>query len=773
MKNISLHHRLFIGFAVVTLLLAVSVSSTLLLVGTTKENSDRVVHLRVPTALASSDMSRDIYASLAALRGWMLTGEIRFKIQREHVWESIDQTSTRIDTLSKKWTNQDNVNRWNNFKAVLYHFSVAQRRVENIAHTVNQRPATDILLSKAVPRVAMMTQQITSMINHEIASDDDGRIQLLGTMADVRSSLILALSSIRSYLLTGDKKFVNEYKKHWAQNDKRLADLSRSELYLSAEHGAELSKFKNNRAEFVLLPPKMFEIRASNRWDMANYFLITEAIPRAEILLKLLLGYTQEDGTPMQGMVDNQRDLLEADAADEADLVSKLYILQWVLLVVGVVFGVAFALVASRSFTSPIISLENTMLHLARGELDVEVSDQDRGDEIGKMARAVQVFKINAIERNRIEKKQQKTLQELDFQKYAMDEHAIVSVSDIQGNIIYANNKFCEVSGYSKEELIGQTHRIVKSDEHLPSFFVDMWKTISSGNVWHGEIKNKAKDGHYYWVMTTIVPTLNAKGKPFQYISIRTDVTARKEAEIKAVMASRTKSDLMANMSHELRTPLNAIIGFSGFMQEEMFGSVGGDKNREYLDDIHNSGLHLLELINDILDVSAIEAGALELHENNISIPEVTDAAVRLIMPRAKSGQITVTPSIDPKIPHIYADERRVKQIMLNLLSNAVKFTPLGGEISINVWLNDDGSLSLTVSDSGIGMDEEDAVIALSAFGQVDSGLDRKHEGTGLGLPLTKGLVELHGGTLKIKSKKDSGTQISVTFPKERVIWDT
>ena len=236
-----------------------------------------------------------------------------------------------------------------------------------------------------------------------------------------------------------------------------------------------------------------------------------------------------------------------------------------------------------------------------------------------------------------------------------------------------------------------------------------------------------------------------------------------------ANIANRAKSDLMANMSHELRTPLNAIIGFSGTMQQEVFGPVGHDKYREYLDDIHHSGEHLLDLINDILDVSAYEAGALDLHEEYISPSKVVEVSLRLIQPRADTGLVTVTSTVDSELPQIYVDERRVKQILLNLLSNAVKFTPEGGKVTVSSWLNDDGSITFTVVDTGTGMDEEEIEKALSKFGQLDSGLDRKHEGTGLGLPLTVGLVEVHGGTFDIKSKRGHGTTITVIFPKERV----
>ncbi len=253
-------------------------------------------------------------------------------------------------------------------------------------------------------------------------------------------------------------------------------------------------------------------------------------------------------------------------------------------------------------------------------------------------------------------------------------------------------------------------------------------------------------------------------------LALTQEVTERKRAEELAEIASHAKSDLMANMSHELRTPLNAIIGFSETMQEEIFGPLGNDKYREYLDDIHNSGLHLLELINDILDVSAIEAGALELHEERLNLKELVDASIHLVRPPADKGKVTVIPNINDETPLIYADERRVKQVLINLLSNAVKFTPAGGEVSVNAVLNDDGSLAVTIADTGIGMNDEELTLALSSFGQVDSGLDRRHEGTGLGLPLTRGLMDLHGGTLEIESKKGCGTRVTAKFPKERVV---
>jgi PAS domain S-box-containing protein len=352
-----------------------------------------------------------------------------------------------------------------------------------------------------------------------------------------------------------------------------------------------------------------------------------------------------------------------------------------------------------------------------------------------------------------------------------------VFITDVHGTIEYVNFKFTDLTGYTADEAIGQNPRILKSDETPPEIFTDLWQTIQAGREWRGEIKDRRKDGSHFWANETIAPVTNENGKITHYVATHEDITVRKEAELavrsaldEAEVANRAKSDLMANMSHELRTPLNAIIGFSDTMMEETFGPLGNDKYREYLGDIHHSGQHLLKLINDILDISAFEAGAVELNEENVSLTDIIEISIRLITSQADAGQVSVSSTVDGHIPILFADPRRIEQVFLNLLSNAVKFTPQGGQVHVTAKLNDDGSLGVTVADTGIGMNDEEVIKALSTFGQVDSGLNRMHEGSGLGLPLTKGLMELHGGTIEIESEKGHGTLITVTFPKERVL---
>lgn len=237
-------------------------------------------------------------------------------------------------------------------------------------------------------------------------------------------------------------------------------------------------------------------------------------------------------------------------------------------------------------------------------------------------------------------------------------------------------------------------------------------------------------------------------------------------AAAKAEAESRSKSQFLANVSHELRTPLNAIIGFSEIIKNEVMGALNNDQYMNYVKDIHSSGVHLLSLINDILDFSKAEAGKLELQLSELDATKLIKNCMRLVSPRAEEMGVTLTTEVPKEHFIITGDAKKLKQVLLNLLSNSVKFTPQGGEVKVSAWQNVmDDSIAIEVRDTGIGIAPKDISRAMSPFGQVDSALSRKYEGTGLGLPLTKKFVEIMGGTFKIESELNVGTTITITIP--------
>jgi two-component system cell cycle sensor histidine kinase PleC len=237
-----------------------------------------------------------------------------------------------------------------------------------------------------------------------------------------------------------------------------------------------------------------------------------------------------------------------------------------------------------------------------------------------------------------------------------------------------------------------------------------------------------------------------------------------------AESANRTKSMFLATMSHELRTPLNAIIGFSELIGGEMFGPLGNDSYREYANDIRESGQHLLDLINDILDLSKCESGRDELHEENVDISELTRSVKWLVTGRAQDGNVAIETELAADAPMLCADKLKLKQILINLMSNAIKFTDSGGKVTLKAWCSVNSGYVFQVIDTGIGIALEDIPKTLLPFQQIDNRLTRKYEGTGLGLPLSKALVELHGGSLDLQSQVGVGTIVTVRLPAERIV---
>jgi PAS domain S-box-containing protein len=388
------------------------------------------------------------------------------------------------------------------------------------------------------------------------------------------------------------------------------------------------------------------------------------------------------------------------------------------------------------------------------------------------MAMCVMFF-LERIIRSRTETEQNLELAQVSLERASMP----VLWFTPEGEIRYANKGAREFLGYSQEELLSMTIHDI-APPYLPTEWQRDWSSLKEEGSTNIEQYYSTRDRELVPVdMTTIY--VGSKDRDLGCMFVR-DITERKkaEADLHAAMsrvesANQTKSEFLASVSHELRTPLNAIIGFSEVIKDQIFGPTDWVKYRSYAEDIYSSGQHLLALINEILDLSKVESGTAELHEEDIEVPSLVQSALKLVEHHAKTGEVALDLDIRDDLPLLWADERKLKQILVNLLANAVKFTEPGGAVTFRAWCREDSGFVFQVVDTGIGIAASDIPKALLQFGQIDSNLSRKYEGTGLGLPLSKALIELHGGSLDLQSQLGVGTTVTVRFPPNRLIPST
>ncbi len=364
--------------------------------------------------------------------------------------------------------------------------------------------------------------------------------------------------------------------------------------------------------------------------------------------------------------------------------------------------------------------------------------------------------------------KADQALSDLRAYQSALDQKAIVAMTDARGKITFVNDKFCEVSGYAREELLGQNHRILNSSHHPKEFFVDMWRTIARGEPWNAEVCNRAKDGQLYWVDTVIIPICDLSGRPQQYVSIRHDITDRviyaEELESRrqeAETANELKSQFLANMSHEIRTPLNGVLGMLQLLERTSLDET----QQRYARTIRSSSNALLAVINDVLDVSKIEAGLMQVNDAVFDLDEllaqVRDSVVGIAV--QKGLALSVKRAFEGPAAMI-GDSKCIQQVLTNLAGNAVKFTD-HGFVDISVQRESRGSFRFVVTDSGSGIPLDQQKTIFERFVQADGSATRRHGGTGLGLAISKELIGLMGGEIGVDSNEGSGASFWFTLP--------
>jgi PAS domain S-box-containing protein len=335
--------------------------------------------------------------------------------------------------------------------------------------------------------------------------------------------------------------------------------------------------------------------------------------------------------------------------------------------------------------------------------------------------------------------------------KRALDHAAIVATTDVTGRITYVNDKFCEISGYSREELIGQDHRIINSGLHPKEFIRNLWVTIANGRVWHGELRNRAKDGHFYWVDTTIVPFLDDRGKPYQYIAIRADITARKAAEERLAQqaALARLGQMAAVVAHEVKNPL---AGIKGAVQVLMSRRPAGDPETTVMRDI----VARIDALDDLIQDLMMYARPRPPRLSPVNLRQLIDEAVTMLRRDPFGSALQV--HIDGDAGEVIVDPDLIRATVLNLLLNAAQAMNGKGNIQI-VTAACNGNWSVEVHDSGPGIPLDIREQVLEPF------FTTKARGGGLGLPIAKRVAELHGGTLTLAFPADGGTVVSVEAP--------
>jgi PAS domain S-box-containing protein len=352
----------------------------------------------------------------------------------------------------------------------------------------------------------------------------------------------------------------------------------------------------------------------------------------------------------------------------------------------------------------------------------------------------------------------------------------IIAVLDPAGTVVFESGSAGRILGYGPNGLVGRPlgavategaastlERFLETLAHQPD------ETVST-ELRLRHVRGEAREFEAIGINRLSDPAVGGHVVTFHDITER-NVTERqlRATSLRAEAASRAKSEFLANMSHELRTPLNAILGFSEILTQGLFGPLGDPRYHDYAEDIHRSGTHLLTVISGILDLSKAEAGHLELHESIIHLPDAMDASLATVRAQAERAGVALVVAAPGNLPQLLVDEGKLRQILINLLSNAIKFTPEGGRVSLEAGLDAAGGIAIHVRDTGIGMAPEEIPLALQPFQQIDSRLSRRYEGTGLGLPLSKRLAELHGAGLEIDSTPGRGTRVTVRIPPERV----
>ncbi len=635
-------------------------------------------------------------------------------------------------------------------------------------------------------------EDLRQRLNHQLSSVNQQDINVLKQTIlnySKRSELLNRLQvffgygglihSFKNYLLRSEKRYLNAFNFVSKEslsviNDMRkLKGITRTELN-------NLNTIQNIINEYIANMRLMQKLKKDNlSIKQIDVQVSINDFPAFSALTALLQGHLTVDASVwwdktekqmqfvrmMTNKLKNSIEILALSSVKEATylLYKNIVIMSFAILVI-----IVLALIILKRLVVDLSMISKGMNHMATTGDYSESLKVDGKDEIAMMANSFNTLlhKINISQR------------QLIGHKAAMDEHSIVSTTDLKGTITYVNQKFCDVSGYTQDELIGKNHRILNSGNQPQDYWREMFLSITEGKVWHDEVMNKSKEGDFYWVKTTIVPItwdtnltgdVRNENENKGYISIRTDITKRKlqeqkllDAKIAAEAATIAKSQFLATMSHEIRTPMNGVIGMAQLLEDTPLN----DEQKDYLGTISRSSTNLLSIINDILDFSKLDAEMVEIENIPFDLEYLCQESLMLVAGNAVEKPIEFIFDYEPDCPRYFmGDPSRIRQVLLNFLGNSIKFTKQGF-IRLGVRshkINDnEAQLTISIQDTGIGLKPEVMNTLFDEFTQADATTTREYGGTGLGLAITKKLVHLMDGEIKVESVFGEGSTFSI-----------
>jgi len=512
-----------------------------------------------------------------------------------------------------------------------------------------------------------------------------------------------------------------------------------------------VSNIKNSASEFYSLIDKMHALHELGQ----TLYEIEETIKLVEKQERVFaesvnLAYKME----FDGFLEKQNELHN---------INQNYMISYTTFtgfLIASIFGIGFFI--SNSISKPLLVLENSIKKTVLEGLQ-EPLPLKGDEEIKRLTQSFNELEYSLKKLDLMKDKEFQSVKNITDLKHALDSSSNVTITDNDGTITYVNDKFCKISKYSEDELLGQNHRLLKSGYHTTSFYKKMWEDISNGFVWKGDIKNKAKDDSFYWVRTTIVPILGKNEKPYQYIAIRYDITQQKDAEEKLnqVLVQLKKNDKLKDefasmVTHELKTPLTPIRGYCEMLRMPNLMGTLNNEQLQSIKEIEENAKRLEILIGDVLDAQKLDMNQMFFKKSKISTDEFMDAIFKNAGHMMKDKNINFVNNTEKH--SIITDKDRLTQVMNNLISNSVDFVPKEhGRIEIGTK-KEGFKVIFYVKDNGIGIPKDKQTELFKKFYQVDTTATRNHGGTGLGLTICKGIVEGLGGEIGVESELGKGT---------------